>query len=147
MLLEIGAWLRINGQAIYGTRPFTVFGEGPTKAGERSTEMNKDIQVYTAQDIRYTTLKSGSILYATALGWPTGGGLTLHTLYSGNPYLPGRVCAVTLLGTGQSIDFQQEPDGLHLTLPDAAPTGLPNDVAYVFVIPTVCSAPGQPRSH
>jgi alpha-L-fucosidase len=78
-----------------------------------STQKNKDIQVYTAQDIRYTTSKSGSTLYATALGWPSGGSLTLHTLYSGNPYLAGPVCGVTLLGTGQSIAFEQRTDGLH----------------------------------
>jgi alpha-L-fucosidase len=139
VLLEMGAWLRINGEAIYNSRPFTVFGEGPTKAPKNSTEKNQDIQVYTPQDIRYTTSKSGSILYATALGWPDGGSLTLHTLYAGNPYLPGQVCAVNLLGTSQSIAFHQEPDGLHLTLPIAAPAALPKDIAYVFAIPLHCS--------
>jgi alpha-L-fucosidase len=139
VLLEMGTWLRINGDAIYSSRPFTVFGEGPTKAPKNSTEKNQDIQVYTPQDIRYTTSKSGSILYATALGWPSGGSVTLHTLYAGNPYLPGRVCAVTLLGTSQSIAFHQEPDGLHLTLPIAAPAVLPKDIAYVFAIPLHCS--------
>ena len=101
-------------------------------------EMNHDIQTYTAQDIRYTTSKSGATLYATALGWPTDGSLTLHTLYSGNPYLSVPVCGVTLLGTGQPIAFEQRTDGLHLTLPSAAPAGLANDIAYVFVIPKVC---------
>jgi alpha-L-fucosidase len=140
VLLQMGAWLRVNGQAIYGTRPFTVFGEGPTKGYGDSTQKNKDIQVYTAQDIRYTTSKSGSTLYATALGWPSGGSLTLHTLYSGNPYLSGPVCGVTLLGTGQSIAFEQRTDGLHLTLPSAAPAGLADDIAYVFVMRRVCPA-------
>jgi Alpha-L-fucosidase/Alpha-L-fucosidase C-terminal domain len=140
VLLQMGAWLRVNGQAIYGTRPFTVFGEGPTKGHGDSTQKNKDIQFYTAQDIRYTTSKSGSTLYATALGWPSGGSLTLHTLYSGNPYLSGPVCGVTLLGTGQSIAFEQRTDGLHLMLPSAAPTGLADDIAYVFVKPKVCTA-------
>jgi alpha-L-fucosidase len=136
----MGAWLRVNGQAIYGTRPFTVFGEGPTKGYGDSTQKNKDIQVYTAQDIRYTTSKSGSTLYATALGWPSGGSLTLHTLYSGNPYLSGPVCGATLLGTGQSIAFEQRTDGLHLTLPSAAPADLADHIAHVFVMPRVCPA-------
>jgi alpha-L-fucosidase len=139
VLLQMGAWLRINGEAIYGTRPFTVFGEGPSKAPKNPMEKNQDIQTYTPLDIRYTTSKSGSILYATALGWPTGGSLTLHTLYAGNPYLSGHVCAVTLLGTGQSIAFHQGPDGLRLTLPALAPAALPEDLAYVFAIPTHCS--------
>jgi alpha-L-fucosidase len=141
VLLQIGAWLQVNGAAIYDTRPFTVFGEGPTKTPANSTEKNHDIQVYTPQDIRYTTPKSGSVLYATALGWPSDATLTLHTLYAGNPYLPAPVCAVQLLGTGQSIPFTQQPNGLHLTLPATPPASLPKDIAYVFVISNHCSAP------
>jgi alpha-L-fucosidase len=138
ILLQMGAWLRINGAAIYGTRPFAVFGEGPGKTSKDSMEMNRDIQVYTAHDVRYTISKSGAMLYATALGWPLDGSLTLHTLYSGNPYLPGRICGVTLLGTGQFIASHQDSDGLHLTLPASAPTALPHDLAYVFAMPTHC---------
>jgi alpha-L-fucosidase len=138
VLLQIGAWLRINGAAIYDTRPFAVFGEGPTKPPTNSTEKNHDIQVYTPQDIRYTASKSGSMLYATALGWPADGSLTLHTLYAGNPYLRRPICGITLLGTGQSIVSHQEPNGLHLTLPASAPASLPANIAYVFAIPTHC---------
>jgi hypothetical protein len=78
------------------------------------------------------------MLYATALGWPVDGSLTLHTLYSGNPYLPGRICGVTLLGTGQSTASRQDSDGLHLALPVSAPSALPHDLAYVFAMPTHC---------
>jgi len=144
VLLQMGAWLRINGEAIYATRPFTVFGEGPTKAPKNSTEKNNDIQIYTPQDVRYTTSKSGDTLYATALGWPADGTLILHTLYAGNPYLPGQICSVSLLGASQSIPFHQQPDGLHLTLPAAAPSDLPTDIAYVFAIPTHCTSATHP---
>ena len=144
VLLQMGAWLRINGDAIYATRPFTVFGEGPTKAPKNSTEKNNDIQIYTPQDVRYTTSKSGDTLYATALGWPADGTLILHTLYAGNPYLPGKICSVSLLGASQSIPFHQQPDGLHLTLPAAAPSDLPADIAYVFAIPTNCASATHP---
>jgi alpha-L-fucosidase len=139
VLLGIGDWLRINGEAVYGTRPFTVFGEGPTKAPKNSTEKNSDIQVYTPQDIRYTTSadpRTGPILYATALGWPTGGSLTLHTLFRGNPYLPAAVCEVDLLGTNLKIAYSEQTDGLHLTLPATPPANLPADTAYVFRIRT-----------
>jgi alpha-L-fucosidase len=102
--------------------------------------MNHDIQVYTSQDIRYTTSKTGSILYATALGWPTDATLTLHTLYAGNPYLPSPVCNVKLVGTDQGIPFRQRPDGLHLTLPITPPKSLPTDIAYVFTVATHCPA-------
>jgi alpha-L-fucosidase len=133
ILLQIGDWLRTNGEAIYDTRPFTVFGEGPTHAPRNSTQKNKDIQSFTAQDIRFTTPKNRSdIVYAIALGWPTTGELTIHTLYANNPYLGAPVCSVNLLGSPQAIAFQQHPDGLHLTLPNAKP----NDSAYVFRIQT-----------
>ena len=139
VLLQMGAWLRINGDAIYDTRPFAVFGEGPTNAPANSTQKNHDIQIYTPQDIRYTTSRSGGILYAIALGWPTDGALTLHTLYAANPYLASAVCSVKLLGTNQTISFQQGLDGLHLSLPTAMPASLPSDTAYVFALSTHCS--------
>ena len=140
VLLQMGAWLQVNGDAIYNTRPFAVFGEGPTKTPANATQMNHDIEAYTAQDIRYTTSKAGSILYATALGWPADGALTLHTLYAGNPYLPSAVCAVRLLGTDQAIPFRQKTNGLQFILPTVPPESLPKDIAYVFIIQTQCSA-------
>ena len=138
VLLEMGAWLKLNGEAIYGSRPFTVFGEGPTKAPRNSTEKNSDIQSYTAEDIRFTTSHDGAILYATALGWPAGSTLTFHTLFRANPYLPAPVCSVQLIGSPIELHFTQQADGLHLTLPSTAPAG---GIAYVFRIATKCPHP------
>jgi alpha-L-fucosidase len=132
----MGAWLNLNGEAIYASRPFTVFGEGPTKAPKNSTEKNSDIQTYTAQDIRFTTSHDGKILYATALGWPSDRALVIHTLFRGNPYLPAPVCAVQLIGAPSDVPFTEQPDGLHLILPATAP---PSGIAYVFRIATQCS--------
>lgn len=128
VLLQIGDWLKVNGEAIYGTRPFTVFGEGPTKAPKDSTQKNKDIQAYTDKDIRYTT--HGTTLYATALGWPTDGQLILRTLYTGNPYLKGAVCSIKLLGSPGVLTYDQYSWGLSIHLPVKAP----NHIAYVFRI-------------
>jgi alpha-L-fucosidase len=137
ILLQMGDWLKLNGEAVFNTRPFTVFGEGPTKAPKNSTEKNSDIQAYTAEDIRFTTSRDGTLLYATALGWPAAGELVVHTLFRANPYLPAPVCSVELLGSSNAVPFRQLPDGLHLTLPATAP---PGDIAYVFRIATRCSA-------
>ena len=134
VLLEMGAWLGLNGEAIYGSRPFTVFGEGPTKGPKNSTQKNSDIQSYTAQDIRFTTSHDGTILYATALGWPSSNSLIVHTLFRSNPYLPAPVCSVQLIGSPDPISFSQQPDGLHLALPSTPP----GDIAYVFRIATHC---------
>ncbi len=136
VLLQIGDWLHTNGDAIYNTRPFTVFGEGPTKAAKNSTEKDHDIQAYTAQDIRYTVAtpngKGSPILYATALGWPADGNLLLHTLYADNPYLHASICSIELLGAPGVLTFEQHPDGLAIKLPPAPP----NTIAYVFRIRT-----------
>jgi alpha-L-fucosidase len=137
VLLQIGAWLKVNGEAIYASRPFTVYGEGPirTRGARDPTAKGSDIQAFNAQDIRFTTSHDGSILYTTALGWPSDGSLLIHTLYRSNPYLPVPVCRVQLLGSPGDIAFAQQPDGLRLTLPPAAPS---NEAAYVFRITTHC---------
>lgn len=144
VLLQMGAWLNVNGAAIYGSRPFAVFGEGPTKTPKDSQELNHDIQSYAAEDIRYTTgadagAPSQRVVYAAAMGWPVGGSLTLHTLYRGNPYLPAAVCAVHLLGDAAAVPFAQDAYGLHLTLPGAPPRPLPGGSVYVFRLRTSCS--------
>ena len=136
VLLQIGDWLRLNGEAVYGSRPFTVFGEGPTTAPKNPTAKNSDIQAYTAQDIRFTTSRDGVVLYATALGWPDSGELIVHTLFQGNPYLPPPVCGVRLLGSDAAISYKQRSDGLHLRLPTKAP----GEIAFVFAIRTRCGS-------
>lgn len=140
VLIQMGEWLRVNGEAIYGTRPFAVFGEGPTKAPKDSTQKDKDIQSYTASDVRYTASKDGDVLYATALGWPSDGSLVLHSLYAGNPYLDRPVCSVRLLGTAGEVSFEVRPDGIHLALPQTSPSELPSDIAWIFAIRTHCSS-------
>lgn len=140
ILLQIGDWLRTNGEAIYATRPFALFGEGPTKAPKNPTEKNKDIQSYTPQDIRFTASRDHRYVYAIALGWPASGSLTMHTLFKGNPYLSAPVCAVDLIGDSAHIAFEQADYGLHLTLPDAPPSGLPSAAAYVFRLHMNCAA-------
>jgi alpha-L-fucosidase len=128
ILLQMGAWLETNGEAIYGSRPWLVYGEGPTKV--TSSALNTDRQEYTAEDIRYTT--HNDALYAIALGWPEGGELVLHSLYRGNPYLSGESCPVRLLGSTTDLPSALEADGLHIKLPRAKP----DEPAFVFRILT-----------
>jgi alpha-L-fucosidase len=65
-LRGIGSWLKVNGEAIYGTRPWEIYGEGSTPVPEGFKE-NEQV-AYTPKDIRYT--RKGDALYAIALGWP-----------------------------------------------------------------------------
>jgi len=138
ILLEIGKWLRVNGDAIYGTRPWKVFGEGAEHKIEAFHEP-KD-SVFTAEDIRFT--KKGSRLYAIVLDWP-GEQLIVKSLASGSKLEARPVASVQLLGSKEALKWAQDPDGLKIQLPQAKPC----DYAYAFRIgfkqqPTV----GKPTS-
>lgn len=115
LLLGMGDWLETNGQAIYGTRPWLLYGEGPTKqakAGGFSERADRD---YTAQDIRFTT--KGDILYAIALGWPEDGKLIVRSLAAP----AGKVDGVRMIGFADDLQWSQTAEGLVVGLPAARP--------------------------
>ncbi|MDE3105460.1 MAG: alpha-L-fucosidase [Acidobacteriota bacterium] len=132
VLREMGAWLKVYGEAIYNTRPWVLYGEGPSIAGRNATAMNSDVQAFTARDIRFTVPKGGpaGVVYATVLGRPQDGDIRIQTMGSTMPYLPGPVCSVTLLGSQAPPVWQQRSDGLHLT----APAAEAHEIAYVYRI-------------
>lgn len=108
ILLEVGAWLRDNGEAIYQSRPWRVFGEGPTQVPDGAfTDTNRDS--FTGQDIRYT--QRDGLLYAIVLGRPEGGKITLTQVQPGD----GWTRAQLLPGGATKTD--QQSDGLHLEIP------------------------------
>jgi alpha-L-fucosidase len=113
VLLGMGAWLKVNGEAIYGTRPFKYFGEGPTTvaAGEKRETPNKQ---WTSADIRFTS--KGDTLYALGLERPKDGAVLIKTLYAGTPYLDHAIGKVELLGSG-AVPWRQTSRGLEVTLP------------------------------
>ncbi len=116
VLLDVGAWLKVNGDAIYGTRPWRLYGEGPTKVAAGSFH-DTDTTHYTAEDFRFTT--KGDSLYAIGLGWPASGEAVIHSLA---PSVGGeRVRSVELLGSDAKVQFDQRADGLHVRLPAEAP--------------------------
>jgi alpha-L-fucosidase len=123
MLREIGGWLAVNGEAIYGTRPFALFGEGPTAVVEGPFADEKR-QPFTAQDVRFTT-RDGN-LYAILLDWPPDGRATVKSLGTGSPHLPREVTGARLLGGDAPLKFRRDAGGLHLELPGPRP----GDFAY-----------------
>jgi alpha-L-fucosidase len=112
VLLDVGAWLNANGESIYGTRPWRIYGEGPTKVAAGSFH-DTDTTPYTAEDFRFTT--KGDVLYAIGLGWPTNGEAVIHSLASTAG--SGRVQSVTLLDSDATLQFDQRADGLHVHIP------------------------------
>jgi len=116
VLLDVGAWLNVNGDAIFGTRPWRIYGEGPTKVAAGSFH-DTDTTRYTAEDFRFTT--KGNVLYAIGLAWPTNAEAVIHSLAStvGSEH----VRSVSVLGNDAKLQFDQRADGLHVHLPTQAP--------------------------
>jgi alpha-L-fucosidase len=112
VLLDVGAWLSINGEAIYGTRPWRTYGEGPTKVAAGSFH-DTDTAKYTAEDFRFTTKSNG--IYAIGLAWPTSGEAVIRSL--AKTVGSELVQSVVLVGSNARLRFEQSVDGLHVHLP------------------------------
>jgi len=128
-LEAIATWIPKHGEAIYGTRPFSVFGEGPPDVTDNSNFNERNQRAYTSEDIRFTT--KGDTLYAFAFVWPSNGKLLIKTLARAAAAYPKPIQRIDLIGSGP-LTFTQDATGLTLNLPAAAP----NPYAYAFILRT-----------
>ena len=138
IVMGIKAWMDINGESIYGTRPWKVYGEGPLfeSANPLNAQgFNEGIN-YSANDVRY--VERHDTVYATIMRWPSQSQFTFESLGKVSPYYSGKVKKVRLLGYGE-IAFEQGVDGLEINLPD----GHPNEIAPVVEI---TFDPNSPKS-
>lgn len=122
---EIGAWLKVNGDAIYATRPWEIYGEGPSTAvvekGKFGGQSDVQKQPFTAEDIRFTQSREGRTLYAIVLEIPADGNVTIKSLSTASPHRLNKIGSVRMLGVRGKLDFTRDESGLHVTLPAKQP--------------------------
>ncbi|NNM86273.1 MAG: alpha-L-fucosidase [Phycisphaerales bacterium] len=115
ILDRIGDWLTVNGEAIYATRPWTVYGEGPNVIRTGSFQ-GASIGALGPKDIRFTRNKSGTVVYAIILGWHHDA-FVINSLGTASAVHPGRIARVELLGTHEKLIWRQTAAGLRVALP------------------------------
>jgi alpha-L-fucosidase len=128
---EIGAWMAVNGEGIYDTRPWAVFGEGPAMASAAPISAQGfnegKSKPFTSSDIRFTA--KGDAVYAFVMGWPVDGKVSIKSTGGTSVHWKKRVSSVELAGSGTRLAFSQTSDGLQVTLP-SVPPALP----YAFAL-------------
>jgi len=124
VLQELAQWIGPNGEGIYETRPFAVYGEGPTTTAPAPASHFggiTDVRPYTARDIRYTARRD--TVYAFVMEWPEDGRVVLKSLAAGSAAYPRPIGRVELLGGGP-MRFHRDAGGLTVTLPVEKPNAM-----------------------
>lgn len=128
-LLGIGKWLEVNGEAIYGTTPWMVSGEGPTRMRRGGAFSEEHPLEYTPEDIRFTV--KGNVLYAICLGWPEEEFTIESFVENDNCILyESEIKSIKMLGVDKELDWEMTEDGLTIKTPDKKPC----EHAFVFKI-------------
>ncbi|HZT68999.1 MAG TPA: alpha-L-fucosidase [Terriglobia bacterium] len=125
---SLAQWTGVNGEAIFGSSPWKIYGEGPTnyKSGTFG-ESKTSVSAFTSQDIRFTT-KTGAI-FAIFLAWPERQAV-IKALGSNSPYAPPKISEVKLLGEDAKLRWHRTGEALVIDTPPRKPC----DHAYVFSI-------------
>jgi len=115
--LEIGKWLKTNGEAIYETKYWKTFGEGPTGVakGHHSEKNNKE---FTGQDIRFT--QKDNKLYAILMAWPDNNVVNVKSLSKNSEYSKDiQIKNIRLLGDDTiKLEWSQSDEVLQINLPN-----------------------------
>ena len=125
VLGDMTSWIKTNGESIYGTTPWVIFGEGPIRA--KGGAFKEDFG-FTAKDVRFSS-KGERTVYATLMGAAQGDEVVLSSLRKSADTL-AVIRSVKVLGSRSTIDWSWKTDGLHVSLPDAQP----NNIAVVIKI-------------
>ena len=119
---EIASWMKTNGESIFSTRPWKIFGEGPAQKSYNPLTAQGFNEgggkPFSSSDYRFTT--KGNTLYVIALGWPENGKALIKSLSKGNSLRPESINRVELLSRGE-LKFELKEEGLEVILPDSKP--------------------------
>jgi alpha-L-fucosidase len=139
MLDDVGAWLKINGEAVYASKPWRIYGDNLNSYLKRSENIsNADLEAlkkqneseqfnqrtvkslpYGNDEVRFTV--KGNVLYVFVLN-PSVGNITLSSLGLKSPYFPDKIESIKMLGSKEKIKYRQNDDSMNLTIPENRPT-------------------------
>lgn len=131
---EITAWMKVNQEGVFGTRPWKIFGEGPI--AEESNPINAQgfnegmYRKFTDKEIRFVV--KGKVLYAHVLGWPSESSVLIKSLASGSNLFECQLASVEILGAGKA-KYDRTSSGLKVQLP----TKRPNPISFTLKITTL----------
>jgi alpha-L-fucosidase len=128
ILERLGAWMAINSECIYGTRPWTTYGEGPARKVGLMTKETHYFNGQNVADVRFTT--KGDVLYAISINWPRDRKLVVRSLAKKEGSDKSEISSITLLGCADKLEWSQTDKGLVVTMPEKKPC----EYAYVLKI-------------
>ncbi len=116
----IADWIPENGEAIYGTRPWKIYGEGPSTTNQEKGVFGgvKDVRPYDSNDIRFST--KGETLYAFCMKTPVGN-IKINSLGKDSKICGKQVASVKILGSKEKLKWNQQADALVITKPSKLP--------------------------
>jgi alpha-L-fucosidase len=129
---EIAGWMQVNGESIFDTRPWKIFGEGPAIASAKALSdqgFNEGLgKPFTSEDIRFTS--KGDVLYAIVLGEPPAGKVVIKSLAAESKLYQNKIVRISLAGSNEALPITRNEEGLMVSIPEK----YPKQLAYVFKI-------------